>query len=202
MGKYVEVKWHGRVGQGVFFAASVLAEILAEEGKYVQAFPEFDIQKKSPFATAYNRLSDSPVRLHSSIENADIVVIMDPALILNAGSDSFPQIKGHTKENASYIVNTPLSPEYIKEKLDAPDSPIYTLDAGAIALEEAGEFFPNIPVMAVTITFIDGIPIEIFKQRLNESLIHKYRFDNDRAAANLKAVDRGLKEVKKLKIEN
>jgi len=202
MGKYLEVKWHGRAGQGVITAASVLAEVLAMEGKYVQAFPEFSLGEKTPAAKAYNRLSDSPLRLHSAIENADVVIIMDPALILNTDSNSHSDAKKNAKENAFYIVNTPLSPEYIKEKLDVPASIVYTLDADTIAREEIGEAIPNIPIMAVLMNWINWIPLENFKQRLNESLIHTHRLGAERVLANIKSVDRGLKEVKELKIDH
>jgi pyruvate ferredoxin oxidoreductase gamma subunit len=120
MARYLEIKWYGRSGQEVLTTAAVLAEVLAMEGKYVQAVPGFNSDKNSVIFQAYNRLSDSPVRVHSAITAADIVVIMDPALVLNTSTD----LKTNAKENAVYIINTSAAPGSIKERLVVPDNHI------------------------------------------------------------------------------
>jgi len=193
MAKYLEVKWYGRAGQGVLATAAVLAEVLAMEGKYVQAVPDFNGDKNNAFFQAYNRLSDSPVRLHSAIAAADIIVIMDPALILNTNND----LKINAKENAVYIVNTSAAPGLIKEKLVVRDNHIFTLDTDTIVREEIrnGNSIPNVPLMTVLIRWIDWISIETFKQRLRQSLSHL--LTADRAAANIKSVDSVAGEFKK-----
>jgi pyruvate ferredoxin oxidoreductase gamma subunit len=193
MTKYLEVKWHGRSGRGVLTTAAVLAEVLAMEGKYVQAVPDFKNDKNSAFFQAYNRLSDSPVRLHSAITAADIIVIMDPALILNVNTD----IKTNAKENAVYIVNTSAAPGVIKEKLAVPDNHIFTLDTNSIIREEIGNgnSIPNVPLMSVLIRWIDWISIETFKQRLQQSLSHL--LTADQLAVNIKSVDSAVEEFTK-----
>lgn len=193
MAKYLEVKWHGRSGQGVLTTAAVLAEVLAMEGKYVQAVPEFNNDKNSAFFQAYNRLSDSPVRIHSAIAAADIIVIMDPALILNPNSN----IKNNVKDNAVYIVNTSAAPGLIKEKLAVPANHIFTLDTNNIVREEIGNgsSIPNIPLMTVLIRWIDWISIETFKQRLQQSL--SQLLTADQLAVNIKSVDDAAEEFKK-----
>jgi pyruvate ferredoxin oxidoreductase gamma subunit len=193
MENYLEVKWYGRTGQGVLTTAAVLAEVLAMEGKYVQAVPDFNCDKNSAFFQAYNRLSDSPVKLHSAIAAADIIVIMDPALILNTNTD----LKTNAKENAVYIVNTSAAPGLIKEKLAVRDNHIFTLDTDTIVREEIGNSnsIPNVPLMTVLIRWIDWISIETFKQRLQQSLSHL--LTADRAAANIKSVDSVAGEFKK-----
>ena len=193
MAKYFEVKWYGRTGQGVLTTAVVLAEVLAMEGKYVQAVPDFNSDKNSAFFQAYNRLSDSPVRLHSAIDAADIIVIMDPNLILNTNTD----IKTNAKENAVYIVNTSAAPGLIKEKLAIREDHIFTLDPDNIVREEMGNgnSTPNVPLMTVLIRWIDWISIETFKQRLQQSLSHL--LTADQLAANIKSVDSVAEEFKK-----
>lgn len=185
MANYLEVKWYGHSGQGVLTTAVVLAEVLAMEGKYVQAFPDFHSDKNSALFMAYNRLSDSPVRLHSAIATADIVVIMDPNLILNTNTD----IKTNAKENAVFIVNTAAAPGLIKEKLAVRDNHIFTLAADNIVREEMGNgnSTPNVPLMTVLIGWIDWISIETFKQRLQQSLSHL--LTADQLTANIKSVD-------------
>jgi len=193
MANYLEVKWYGRTGQGVLTTAAVLAEVLAMEGKYVQAVPDFQNDKNSAFFQAYNRLSDSPLRLHSAITAADIVVVMDPNLILNTNTD----IKTNAKENAAYIVNTSAAPGLIKEKLAVRDNRIFTLAPDNIVREEMGNgnSTPNVPLMTVLIGWIDWISIEAFKQRLQQSLSHL--LTADRLAANIKSVDSVVEEFNK-----
>ena len=193
MENYLEVKWYGRTGQGVLTTAAVLAEVLAMEGKYVQAVPDFNCDKNSAFFQAYNRLSGSPVKLHSAIAAADIIVIMDPALILNTNTD----LKTNAKENAVYIVNTSAAPGLIKEKLAVRDNHIFTLDTDTIVREEIGNSnsIPNVPLMTVLIRWIDWISIETFKQRLQQSLSHL--LTADRVLANIKSVDSVAGEFEK-----
>jgi pyruvate ferredoxin oxidoreductase gamma subunit len=193
MARYLEIKWYGRSGQEVLTTAAVLAEVLAMEGKYVQAVPDFNSDKNSVIFQAYNRLSDSPLRVHSAITAADIVVIMDPALVLNTSTD----LKTNAKENAVYIINTSAAPGSIKERLVVPDNHIFTLDTHKIVREEIGNgiSIPNIPLITVLIRWIDWISIETFKQRLRQSL--SLLLNAERAAANVKSVDRVAEEFKK-----
>jgi pyruvate ferredoxin oxidoreductase gamma subunit len=193
MARYLEIKWYGRSGQEVLTTAAVLAEVLAMEGKYVQAVPDFNSDKNSVIFQAYNRLSDSPLRVHSAITAADIVVIMDPALVLNTSTD----LKTNAKENAVYIINTSAAHGSIKERLVVPDNHIFTLDTHKIVREEIGNgiSIPNIPLITVLIRWIDWISIENFKQRLRQSL--SLLLNAERAAANVKSVDRVAEEFKK-----
>jgi len=193
MARYLEIKWYGRRGQEVLTTAAVLAEVLAMEGKYVQTVPDFSSEKNSVIFQAYNRLSDSPVRVHSAIADADIVVIMDPALILNPNTS----LKTNAKETAVYIVNTPAAHESIKEKLVVPDNRIFTLDTHKIVREEIGNgiSIPNIPLITVLIHWIDWISIETFKQHLRQSL--SLLSNAERTAVNIKTVDRVAEEFKK-----
>jgi pyruvate ferredoxin oxidoreductase gamma subunit len=193
MARYLEIKWYGRSGQEVLTTAAVLAEVLAMEGKYVQAVPDFNSDKNSVIFQAYNRLSDSPLRVHSAITAADIVVIMDPALVLNTSTD----LKTNAKENAVYIINTSAAHGSIKERLVVPDNHIFTLDTHKIVREEIGNgiSIPNIPLITVLIRWIDWISIETFKQRLRQSL--SLLLNAERAAANVKSVDRVAEEFKK-----
>lgn len=193
MTKYWEIKWYGRTGQEVLATAVVLAEILAMEGKYVQTVPGFNSDKNSEIFQAHNRLSDSPVRIHSAITAADIVVIMDPVLVLNTNTD----IRTNAKENAFYIVNTSAAHDLINEKLVVPDNHIFTLDTRNIVRKESGNgiSIPNIPLITVLIRWIDWISIETFKQRLRQSL--SPLLNAERAAANIKFVDSVAEEFKK-----
>lgn len=191
MGMYLEIRWQGQAGQGVMTAAEFLAEILAQEGNYVQAFPEFITQKQGPSILAFNRLSNCPIKRHTGHVNADVVVLMDARLLLNT------DIKKNTAENASYIVNTSYTPDYVKEKLNLSEkNAIYTLDADTIADEEIGRPLPNIPLITMALETNHLIPMKNFRIRLKEILSHK--FDPNLTAANIRTVERALNEMKRL----
>ncbi len=196
MDNYLEIKWIGRAGQGVVTAATVLAEVLARAGKYVQAFPHFDAQIQPHCLKAYNRLSTKPIKNHSTIKNADIVALMDPAFILNS------QIGKNTSQEAIYIINTSYSPQWVKEKFSVPFRSIYTIDANLIALEEIGAPIPNIPMMAVLIQCIDWIKFEDFREKLEQSLFARWADYPERVLANLNTLQRALLEVKELKTDS
>jgi 2-oxoacid:acceptor oxidoreductase gamma subunit (pyruvate/2-ketoisovalerate family) len=191
MAKYLEIKWQGRPGQGVVTAAQVLAEVLALEGKYVQAFPEFIAQKRRPSILAFNRLSESPIKTHAQVNNADMVVLMDARLLLHT------EVKENTGENAAYLVNTSYSPDFIKEKLHlSENNKIYTLDADTITKEEIKQPIPNIPLMTIVLDVMDLMPMEHFPDRLRHVLALK--LNPDLTAANLRTLERALNEVKQL----
>lgn len=188
---YLEIRWQGQAGQGVMTAAKFLAEILAQEGNYVQAFPESIPQKQGSSILAFNRLSDCPIKRHTGQINADVVVLMDARLLLNT------DIKKNTTEDASYIINTSYTPDYIKEKLNLSEkNTIYTLDADTIANEEIGRPFPNIPLITMALETNHLISMKNFQIRLKEILSHK--FDPDLIAANIRTVERTMNRIKQL----
>jgi 2-oxoacid:acceptor oxidoreductase gamma subunit (pyruvate/2-ketoisovalerate family) len=191
MGKYLEIKWQGRPGQGVVSAATVLAEVFAREGKYVQAFPEFIAQKRRPSILAFNRISESPIKTHAEVNNADFVVLLDVRLLLNT------DVKKSAGENAAYIINTTYSPDFIKEKLNLLDNnKIYTLDADTIANEELGHAIPNIPLMTIVLNSVNLIHMENYRKRLKETL--SLKLNPELVEGNIATIERALKEVKQL----
>ena len=191
MGKHLEIKWQGRPGQGVVTAATMLAEVLAQEGKYVQAFPEFIAQKRSPSILAFNRCSESPIKTHAEVDNADIIVLLDVRLLLNT------DVKKNAGENAAYIINTSYNPDFIKEKLNLSEkNKVFTLDADTIANEELGRAIPNIPLMTIVLNTVNLIPMEHYQKGLKKAL--SLKFDPELAEANAATIERALNEVKHL----
>ncbi len=191
MGKYLEIKWQGRPGQGVVTAAAILAEVLAQEGKYVQAFPEYIAQKERPSILAFNRLSESPIRTHAEVDNADIVVLLDVRLLLST------DVKKNARENATYMINTSYNPDFIKEKLNLSDkNKVFTLDADTITNEELGRPIPNIPLMTIVLNTVNLIPMENYRKGLKKAL--SLKFDPELAEANAATIERALNEVKHL----
>ena len=76
-----EIRWHGRGGQGAKTAALLLADVAFNTGKYVQGFPEYGPERMGAPITAYDRISDTPIRVHSNIYEPDFVVVVDDTLL-------------------------------------------------------------------------------------------------------------------------
>jgi len=142
MNNLIEIRWHGRGGQGAKTASLLLADAAFNTGKYIQGFPEYGPERMGAPITAYNRISDKPITIHSNIYEPDYVVVVDDTLL-----ESVPVTAGLKKEGA-IVINTTKSPEYLKEKLNGYDGNIYTIDARKVSEETLGKYFPNTPMLA------------------------------------------------------
>lgn len=138
----IEIRWHGRGGQGAKTAALILGEASLEAGKYVQAFPEYGPERMGAPVCAFNRLSDKPIFLHCGIQNPHIVVVLDPTLV-----DTEDVLKG-LHEDGMLIVNTEDSPADFRKKKNIKQGRIFTIDASKIALKTIKKDIPNTPMLA------------------------------------------------------
>ena len=100
MGNLIEIRWHGRGGQGAKSAALILADAAFNTGKYIQGFPEYGPERMGAPITAYNRISDTPIRTHSNIYEPDYVVVLDDTLL------ECVDVTSGLKENGAIIINT------------------------------------------------------------------------------------------------
>ncbi|MEZ0535694.1 2-oxoacid:acceptor oxidoreductase family protein [Caldicellulosiruptoraceae bacterium PP1] len=189
MGKMVEIRWHGRGGQGAKTASLLLAEAAFNTGKYVQGFPEYGPERMGAPITAYNRISDERITIHSNIYEPDYVVVVDETLI-----GDVDVTKGLKKEGA-IIVNTSKTPEEIKKLLGNYDGKVYTIDAKTISVDCLGKYFPNIPVLGAVIKVTQVISEEEAKKDMEGSLKHKFATKPEVIEGNMKAFLRGMQEV-------
>ncbi|MDO5650175.1 MAG: 2-oxoacid:acceptor oxidoreductase family protein, partial [Gallicola sp.] len=104
MSKTLEIRWHGRGGQGAKTASLLLADAAFATGNYVQGFPEYGPERMGAPITAYNRISENPIRVHSNIYFPDYVVVVDQTLL-----ESVDVTNGLSKEGG-IIVNSEKSP--------------------------------------------------------------------------------------------
>ena len=139
MRKTVEIRWHGRGGQGAKTAALLLADVAFQTGSYVQGFPEYGPERMGAPITAYNRISREKIRIHSNIYEPDYVVVVDETLL-----HSVSVTKG-LKKNGAIIINTSRSESEIRPLLDGYKGRVYTVDARAISMETLGRNFPTLP---------------------------------------------------------
>lgn len=192
MNNLIEIRWHGRGGQGAKTASLLLADAAFNTGKYIQGFPEYGPERMGAPITAYNRISDKPITIHSNIYEPDYVVVVDDTLL-----ESVPVTAGLKKEGA-IVINTTKSPEYLKEKLNGYDGNIYTIDARKVSEETLGKYFPNTPMLAAIVKVTGIMSDEAFLEDMKGSFKHKFAKKPEVIEGNMKALELALKEVTKI----
>ena len=189
MKELIEIRWHGRAGQGVVTAAVTLADVLSsEKDKYVQAFPEFGAEKRGAPILAFNRISKKPIRTHSQVYYPDIVVVTDPSLL------GVVDISDGAKEDAIFLMNTTFDISLIREKLSLGERKVYALDAYTIASDELGRAIPNVPMVTALVKITELMDLRKFKDKIKISLGKKLR--PEVVEKNVRTIDRAFKEVK------
>ncbi len=187
----LEIRWHGRGGQGVKTASYLLAESFMELGKFIQAFPEYGPERSGAPVTAYTRVSDEQICIHSPIVNPDVVIVVDASLI------PFVNVVKGLKENGMIIVNTKKTPDETLKELSKYDVPsevrIATVDATAIALDTIKRPIPNVPLIGAFVKVTGLLKIDDVVQQLRHSFSKKFR--DEIVNANVLAVKRGYEEV-------
>ena len=192
MNNLIEIRWHGRGGQGAKTASLLLADAAFNTGKYIQGFPEYGPERMGAPITAYNRISDKPITIHSNIYEPYYVVVVDDTLL-----ESVPVTAGLKKEGA-IVINTTKSPEYLKEKLNGYDGNIYTIDARKVSEETLGKYFPNTPMLAAIVKVTGIMSDEAFLEDMKGSFKHKFAKKPEVIEGNMKALELALKEVTKI----
>jgi len=189
MEKTVEIRWHGRGGQGAKTAALLLADVAFKTGKYVQGFPEYGPERMGAPITAYNRISAEPITVHSNIYTPDYVVVVDESLL-----ESIHVTNGLKKEGA-VIVNTERSAEEIKPLLRGYEGAVYTVDAKKISIEALGKNFPNSPMLAATVAVSKVMDKEEFLTEMRASFQHKFAKKPEVIDGNMKALEMAFIEA-------
>jgi len=188
MSEVVEIRWHGRGGQGAKTGSAILAEVLFEAGKFTQSFPEYGAERQGAPMKAFNRVSDKPIRVRSGVLHPDIVLLIDPTLI-----EAVKPTEGG-KENTVYIINTPDAPDPVRRKLGIPASArLMTLDATKITLEEFGQNRPNTPMLGALSHCFPDVPVQAFIDHFTHKMGHK--LPEKVLKANQNAIKRGFEEV-------
>ena len=126
----IEIRWHGRGGQGAKTAALLLADVAFKTGKHVQGFPEYGPERMGAPITAYNRISSDVIRVHSNIYDPDFVAVVDETLLHTV------DVTAGLKKEGAIIVNTAKSKEEIMPQLNGYEGRVVTIDARTISEEE------------------------------------------------------------------
>ncbi|OGW34409.1 MAG: pyruvate synthase [Nitrospirae bacterium GWD2_57_9] len=189
MAEMVEIRWHGRGGQGTVTAAKVLADACLSGGRNVQAFPEYGPERAGAPLRAYNRISEKTLRMHCPVLNPGVVCVVDATLL-----DAINVAEGAT-DNAVFIVNTSKDPKDVREKLKAKASQrVFTIDATRIAIDTIGRPMPNAPMLGAVNKATSIVPMDVLLADVKGSFGKK--FAQKIIDGNLDAVKRGYGEVK------
>ena len=192
MENLIEIRWHGRGGQGAKTASLLLADAAFNTGKYIQGFPEYGPERMGAPITAYNRISDNPITIHSNIYEPDYVVVVDDTLL------ECVDVTAGLKEEGAIVINTTKSAEYLKSVLKDYKGAIYTIDARKVSMEALGKYFPNTPMLAAIVKVSNIMDEKAFIADMEGSFKHKFAKKPEVIEGNMKALELALKEIKKI----
>ena len=192
MNDLIEIRWHGRGGQGAKTASLLLADAAFNTGKYIQGFPEYGPERMGAPITAYNRISNNPIKVHSNIYYPNYVVVVDDSLL------ECVDVTSGLKEDGAIIINTTKEPDYLKEQLKDYKGDIYTVDARKISMACLGRYFPNMPMLAAVVKVTGIMSDEDFLNDMVGSFNHKFAKKPEVIEGNMQALRIALSEVKKI----
>ncbi len=181
----IEIRLHGRGGQGVWTAANLLAMAAIREGKHAQSFPFFGPERMGAPIVAFARISDEPIRIHSMIYRPDVVGVLDPRLL-------GPEVAEGLKEDTVLVVDTDEDASAVRERLGLKPGlgKLWTLDATSMALDIFGRAITNTAIVAAIVrttgvTSLDSL-VEVIRQR----------FRGEAAEKNVEMVRRAYETVR------
>lgn len=190
MDNCVEIRWHGRGGQGAKTAALLLADVAFQTGKHVQGFPEYGPERMGAPITAYNRISNDVVRVHSNIYDPEFVVVVDESLL-----ETVDVTKGLKKDGA-IVINTSKNKKEILPHLKGYKGKVYTIDAHKVSVACLGRYFPNSPMLAAIVKVSNIMDEKLFLKEMRASFSHKFASKPEVIEGNMKALEMALEEVK------
>ncbi len=192
MDNLIEIRWHGRGGQGAKTASLLLADAAFNTGKYIQGFPEYGPERMGAPITAYNRISDTPITVHSNIYEPDYVVVVDDTLLESVN------VTAGLKSTGAIVINTTKSSDYLKSFLKGYEGKIYTIDVRKVSMECLGKYFPNTPMLAAIVKVTGIMSDEAFIKDMEGSFKHKFAKKPEVIDGNMNAIKMALNEVKSI----
>ncbi len=186
----VEIRWHGRGGQGAKTASLLLADAAFMAGKYVQSFPEYGPERSGAPITAYNRISDERCTIHSNIYEPDYVVVVDETLLESV------DVTAGLKPDGAIVINSSQSPADIKPLLGGYQGGVYTVDAGELSRKHLGNYFPNTPMLAAIVAISECVEPKTFMQDMEEAYSHKFADKPQVIKGNLACLEETMQRVR------
>lgn len=186
----VEIRWHGRGGQGAKTAALMLADVAFLTGKYVQGFPEYGPERMGAPITAYNRISGAQLRVHSNIYNPDYVVVVDESLLETV------DVAAGLKPDGAIVINTARPKEEILAELNGYQGRLYTIDARKVSMAALGKYFPNMPMLAAIVKVSGVLDETVFLDEMEISFKKKFATKPEVIEGNKRALEMAFEEVR------
>ncbi len=191
MSKKMDIRWHGRAGQGAVTAAKTLAELISqEEGIYAQGFAVYGAEKRGAPVVAFTRVDEKPIRDHSEYMEPDIVLLLDPTLL------GLVNVKEGLKKTGKVIVNTAFSKEEVIKELGLEGYEVYVVDANRISKETLGRAIPNTPMIGALSKITGLFTKEEVANGVVELLKETGKFPEKVIEGNKKAIEIAYEEVK------
>lgn len=187
MSEIVEIRWHGRGGQGAVTAAKLVAETALVQDKYFQASPEYGPERMGAPIQAFTRISEKPIKIHSNVTNPDIVVVLDPTLM------SVVDVTQGLKPNGCLIINTEEDAGTVKARYNLSNVKVFTVNASKIAIETIGKAIPNTPMLGALIKATQIMDLNKLIDHIKVSFSKK--FSQEIVDGNITAVTRAYQEV-------
>lgn len=189
MSHTIEIRWHGRGGQGAKTAALLLADVAFKTGMHVQGFPEYGPERMGAPITAYNRISDAPIRVHSNIYTPQYVAVVDETLLESV------DVTAGLREDGAIIINTSRPKSEILPHLKGYAGKVYTIDAHKISMAALGKYYPNSPMLAAVVAITKVMDQEAFLREMELSFQHKFAKKPEVIHGNMEALKMTFKEV-------
>ena len=182
----VEIRIHGRGGQGAKSASQLIVEAAMDQGKQVQAFPEYGPERTGAPMVTYARISDKEITTYEPVLKPDIVMVIDPTL-----TEQVDVTKGMT-EKSILIVNTKKSASEIKKDIGFSGK-AYTIDATGISIKNIGRNLPNTPMLGAMIKVAGIISIESLTEKVENMFLRK--IGKEKTKANVDAIKEAFEKV-------
>ena len=184
----IEVRFHGRAGQGMVTAAEVLAQAASLEGKFSQAFPIFGSEKRGPPVTAFCRIDSKPITIHEEITAPDFVVVAEPNVLKSV------DVCSGLKKNGLVLVNS----NKPANELGLSAKRVYTIDGTKIALNNFGKPIVNTVMLGAFVKLTAVVKLESVKMGLEKKFAEK--FSQSVIEANLKTIEESYEKMEGVKL--
>jgi 2-oxoacid:acceptor oxidoreductase gamma subunit (pyruvate/2-ketoisovalerate family) len=183
--KILEVRWHGRGGQGAWTASELLARAAIAEGKHIQSFPEFGPERMGAPVTAFTRISTEPIQIHCAVYNPDVVAVLDPTLL-----KTVKVAEGLNDDGGNIIVNSKEDPSQMRRILGTDKGKVWTVQATEISIKLLGMPITNTAMLGAVARVTGIVTMETIEQMI------KQRFRTDVAEKNFAVVKEACQEVR------
>jgi len=180
----LEVRWHGRGGQGAWTASELLARAAIAEGKFIQSFPEFGPERMGAPVTAFTRISDEPIKIHCAVYSPDVVAVLDPTLLKTVNV-----AEGLDEKMGNIVVNTRGKGAEVRKQLKSGVGKVWTVEASEISLRILGMPITNTAMLGAVARVTEIVSLETVEKMINE------RFRGDVAVKNFAVVKEAYQGV-------